>query len=1242
MIKFKAIAVICCSFLLAAFVGLVGCADKAKETTPPAADESWQGNWTRPDAPDESEFPEEHECIHSCYTCGKCLSLDCKEEVCAEKCYEPNGRTHYTFSGLDDKVIKKGGVSINQDGYLGNISTNANTEVIFYVKAEEKTTVCLGVTISEMRTDNVVTGCTPIFINGEQIFSRGYLKAGATTWTNFYTVWLGCFELEEGVNTIKFTNNGTNTSYNLKDFQFLSDVELKLVTEDGEEGPIDPITGTEYRFEGEDATLAPGDRNNITVNEDENASGGKYLGNVSTNHGATISYTLYSDKACDAGLYVSFGAPNLVSGIATLTVNGSNVRIVPASFECTGWNNYIEFWFTNLSLVKGINEIVITVTGGLGNFDYMSLQCANDAVIELVKSFSVTGVELTAEGGATSVPKGETLQLTATVKPSYAENKKVTFSSDNETVATVDQNGLVTAIEGGTVKITATSEDGGFTDEITLTVTIPVTGVSLASAGGVTEIPEGETLQLTATVAPDNATNKQVTYSSSDKGVAVVDETGLVTAVSVGEATITVTTVDGAKTDEITITVAEKPDKIPVTGVTLATENGETTFKKGQTLRLVATVAPENASNKFVTYSSSNQAVATVADNGVVTAVDGGTVTITVTTVDGNFSAEIELTVTVDAESIEVAATSARTTGIMLVNDTISLNASVLPANTSNKDVTWKATLGGSEVQGVISGSGETISFTPNAAGEWLIAATADDGSEVFGAYTAYVYENSLELDYTYARISGATLNYNVNESCVGSLNTAGSDTITFIINSETAQAASFEFIFAVTSDKAFHEFFTVTLNDGDIDGLNDKVYSEGSYGWANQGIAAMYNVQLKAGENVFEFVWAGANSNAFGLNAYGKGLTCEQVYVTPVTGADHKLEGEDASLTPGTGNITINEYEGASGGKYLGGVSNNYNAQIAYDVDVSKSCVAGLYISFGVASTNVRSVATLQINGESVWVVPIQFNMSNRGWTNFEEFWFANVNLNEGVNEIVITVTGGLGNVDYINLKCEEDVTMSQVRVIKEINVNVSKELLKPGESVDLDITVSGSGNKFLFTSSNTGVATVDGNGKITAVADGKTTITVQGDDELKVSKQVNIFVKSGTGTVYEAENARLEGCNIETSDGNWVGGLNNAGAKATFTVSSQSGGKVLLRIYTSVADGNLNYPTINNFYTVKINGNDVDLSEGQFGFNGKKGWRIEGGYFTVEVDLNAGENTVELISTGGSTCLDKIEIYE
>lgn len=160
-----------------------------------------------------------------------------------------------------------------------------------------------------------------------------------------------------------------------------------------------------------------------------------------------------------------------------------------------------------------------------------------------VSNISVTSITLN-KSSATISPQG-TVSLTATVSPSNATNKGVTWSSSNTSVATVSSSGVVTGVAVGSCTITCTAKDGsGKKATCAVTVRVPVSSISLNQSSA-TLNPEA-TLQLTATIAPSDATNKNVTWSTSNSSVATVSSTGLVTAVAAGNCVITCTAADGS------------------------------------------------------------------------------------------------------------------------------------------------------------------------------------------------------------------------------------------------------------------------------------------------------------------------------------------------------------------------------------------------------------------------------------------------------------------------------------------------------------------------------------------------------------------------------------------------------------------------------------------------------------------------------------------------------------------------
>ena len=343
-----------------------------------------------------------------------------------------------------------------------------------------------------------------------------------------------------------------------------------------------------------------------------------------------------------------------------------------------------------------------------------SLLTLSSSKYEPSESVSVTGVAL--DQTALTLEKGEDAQLTATIAPADADNKNVTWTSSNTAVATVDNTGKVTAVGKGTATITVTTEDGSHTATCAVTVEehIAVTGVTLDQT--TLTLEKGADAQLTATVTPANADNKNVTWTSSNTAVATVDNTGKVTATGKGSATITVTTEDGSHTATCAVTVEEH---IAVTGVTL--DQTTLTLEKGADAQLTATVTPEDADNKNVTWTSSNTAVAAVDNTGKVTATGKGTATITVTTEDGSYTATCS--VTVEEHIAVTGVTIDQTTLILEKGADAQLTATVAPADADNKTVTWTSS------NTAVAAVDNTGKVTAVGKGTATITVTTEDGS---------------------------------------------------------------------------------------------------------------------------------------------------------------------------------------------------------------------------------------------------------------------------------------------------------------------------------------------------------------------------------------------------------------------------------------------------------------------------------------------------------------------------------
>ncbi len=297
-----------------------------------------------------------------------------------------------------------------------------------------------------------------------------------------------------------------------------------------------------------------------------------------------------------------------------------------------------------------------------------------------------------------------------TVLPTDATNKTVIWSSNDTAIATVDLNGIITGNSVGTATITVTTADGGYTDTVSVTVTAESVDVSSVSVGSDTvNLVVGDTLPVEVTVLPTDASNPALTWSSSNEAIATVDLNGVITGDSVGTATITVTTTDGGYTDTVAVIVTA--ESVSVTGVSVDESTVSLIVEGGATV--VATVLPTDATEKTVTWSTSNGQVATVNQSGVITAVGVGTATITVTTTDGSHRTTVSVTVA-PAPAVRSVSLSESTSSIE-VGSSEQLTVTVIVVGGASQTVSWTtsdatvATVSEGVVTGVSAGEAKII-----------------------------------------------------------------------------------------------------------------------------------------------------------------------------------------------------------------------------------------------------------------------------------------------------------------------------------------------------------------------------------------------------------------------------------------------------------------------------------------------------------------------------------------------------
>ena len=415
----------------------------------------------------------------------------------------------------------------------------------------------------------------------------------------------------------------------------------------------------------------------------------------------------YSSLSLRVGESVSLNAvvlPNIAS-VKTITWTSNNKAVA----SVTPLGQYVTQTGNVVGNSVGIAEIIATTEDG------NKTATCNVTVMEA--ETPVTSISL--DKTSLSLTVGNTYSLTASVLPTNATDRTVTWTSSNTAVAVVSSSGVIHARDAGTATITAkTNNDMTVTCVVTVSsASVPVTSVGLSKS--YMSMTIGETQTLTATVYPTSATNKEVSWSSSNTSVATVSPSGLVTAKSAGTASISVKTSDGNKTATCTVTVSAAT--VPVSSVSLNTTSLSMTVDDKQTL--TATVYPTNATNKAVTWSSNNTAVATVSSSGTVTAKAAGTAIITVKTNDGNKSASCS--VTVSAATIPVTSISLNKTSLsMSVGETQMLTATVLPSNATNQAVNWSSS---NSLVATVSSIGLVTAI---AAGSATITVTSSDGAK--------------------------------------------------------------------------------------------------------------------------------------------------------------------------------------------------------------------------------------------------------------------------------------------------------------------------------------------------------------------------------------------------------------------------------------------------------------------------------------------------------------------------------
>ncbi|MDD2973215.1 MAG: Ig-like domain-containing protein, partial [Lachnospiraceae bacterium] len=409
----------------------------------------------------------------------------------------------------------------------------------------------------------------------------------------------------------------------------------------------------------------------------------KYLGILDQNN--TITSERYNNSGSRGDNAVSIADTTTAWKNITLVIEKNSSKLyLDGELKATKSSTYL------LSGILGKNSILQIGKANWGSGEYAvglidNLKIYNRALSESevsdVLGNTTTSVKsIVFSSGSRMVPQNGTLQLTAKVYPTYASNQTLNWSSGDETIATVDDEGVVTGVKEGETTITATATDGsGVSVSCQITVGNSVEKINLTAEK--TTLAEGSILQINAEILPEDATDTRLAWTSTDRSIANVIDGGLVTGISAGTATIRATSMDGSEvygTIELTVTAS-------VEEIKLSAE--KTSIGVAETVKINTEIFPSGATNQELSWSSDNETVATVSADGKVTGNTIGTAVITATATDGsNQSSKITIRVCVPAESLSITAEDTK----LSVGTSTILTAKVLPEGAS-EEVIWKS-----------------------------------------------------------------------------------------------------------------------------------------------------------------------------------------------------------------------------------------------------------------------------------------------------------------------------------------------------------------------------------------------------------------------------------------------------------------------------------------------------------------------------------------------------------------------
>ncbi len=963
------------------------------------------------------------------------------------------------------------------------------------------------------------------------------------------------------------------------------------------------------------ATVKPSDASNKTVKWSTSKSSVATVsssGLVTAKGGGTAIITA---KTADGGYDVSCTV-TVISHVTGVKINSGNLN-VPLGEKRTLTASVLPADASNKTIIwKSSNESVATVSSsgtvkgketGTAEISAVSQDGGYKAVIEVTVIRPATSVSLTFSSITLNAGKKKTLE--ATVKPLTATYKTVKWKSSNKKVAKVSSKGVVTAVAAGTATITCTSTDGYASAKCKVTVTQPTTGIKASSSKTSVKIGTPKTLKVTVT--PSDASNKNVVWTSADTKIATVDEKGVVKGLKKGKVKITARTADGLHSTEITVTVKKPVKSVSVNKTSL-------TINVGKTSVLKATVKPSSASDKSVTWSSSNNDVAKVSSEGKITAKAPGYAVITCTTKDGKKKAECSVLVKQPVKSVKLSKTKAT----LDMKKTLKLKATVKPKDASNSAVKWSSS---NEKIAKVSSKGVVTPIKP---GKVTITCTAKDGGykatctvkvvrklksiSVPEEKTVFLGETEkIRVTFTPSNATNKDLEWKSSKKSVATVSSKGvvtpkklgKTTITVVSDDGDYKATCKVTVKSALKSVKINKT-KLTLNAGKTYSLKitkkPKNATEDIIWTTSKRSVAVVNQ-----DGVITAVGRGT-ATITGITEHGDKVTCKVTVKQPVTSMKISKKtatlymGETLSLTAGVlpSNANNKSFKWSTSDKSVATVKDGKvtpkklgKVKITATSENGKKATCTVTVKCHVSSVSLNKSSVSIVRGKTFTLVPTvkPSDASDKTCTyKSSKTSVATVSSDgiitaKAVGTATITVTTKEGKKTAI---CKVTVTEK----VTGVKISSTSKSLYIGDTATLKATVSPSNatNKAVtWSTSNSAVATVK-NGVVTAVGTGEAKITVKTVDgsykavcTVKVqpvpSSPVQLIVNAivyGDGMVY-----------VEIDPSNWNGSFVSASQEIPVKVNGEAAGNAICTVPSAKTGDN---------YEIKINISSINIPSG------------------------------------------------